>query len=330
MPFRTRAAVGAAVLATATAVLCPAPAVARPAAPGWSAAPAPGGGARPGAQDRPYFYLEGAPGTVLSDRLSLANPSGRTVTVRLRGSGTGSWLRLAAPEVRVPARTRAAVPFTVTVPRGAAPGSRSGAIVASSGGTTGPRDRVPVHLRVTGPTLSALTVESVSVRASGDGAVIRYALVNRGNTVLRPRVAVRADGVLGEVLRRPARSLPGGLRPGRRVERTEKWPDAPGLDAVKVAVTATAEGGAYGSATAGYTAIPWGAAAAAAVAAALAVGGRVFLLRKRRARRAGGAERGAGDRPGAARTGAPERELAGTGAGTGTGSESAPGSGARA
>ena len=90
MPFRTRTAVSGAILATATVLLCPAAAVARPAAapapPGWSAAPAPGDGAEPRAVDRPYFYLAGAPGTVMNDRLSLSNPTGRAVTVRLRSS----------------------------------------------------------------------------------------------------------------------------------------------------------------------------------------------------------------------------------------------------
>ena len=46
------------------------PAGRRAGPPGWSAAPAPGDGAAPRAADRPYFYLEGAPGTVLKDRLS--------------------------------------------------------------------------------------------------------------------------------------------------------------------------------------------------------------------------------------------------------------------
>ncbi|MFJ9414418.1 hypothetical protein ACIRPT_09650 [Streptomyces sp. NPDC101227] len=335
MPFRPRAAVSGVVLATSAVLLCSAAAVARPAAPGWSAAPAPGGGARPSAQDRPYFYLEGAPGTVMTDRLSLSNPSGRAVTVRLRGSGigsgAGSWLALAAKEVTIPPRTRAGVPFAVTVPRGTAPGSHSGAIVATAGGKAGRQATVPVHLRVTGPALSALTVENVSVRGGGDGdapAVIRYALVNRGNTALRPRVAVRAEGVFGEALRRTARSLPHELLPGRRIDRTEKWPDPPVLDSVDVRVTATAEGGARASATATYTAVPWGGVAGAALVLVAGTGGRV-LVRRRRAGRSDGAEAGAEGGGEARQMACRERELASTGSATGTGSGSVPGSGAR-
>ncbi|MEV0374794.1 hypothetical protein AB0I10_34280 [Streptomyces sp. NPDC050636] len=315
MPFRTRAAVRGAVLGAAAVLLCPAAgvAVARPAAasttasaPGWSAAPAPGDGARPGPQDRPYFYLEGGPGTVMNDRLSVSNPSGRPVTVRLRGADAGSWIALGAKEVKVPARTRASVPFSVTVPRDAVPGDHPGTIVATSegkesaeskegkggtGGTEGKegrpgeRIRVRVHLRVTGPTLSALTVENVAVSGRGSAAVIRYALVNRGNTVLRPRLAVRADGLFGPVLRRAARTLPVELLPGQRVDRTEAWPDPPGLDAVDVRLTATAEDGAHGSATAAYTPVPWGAAAGVALVLMVGAGGWAVVRRRRRAER---------------------------------------------
>ncbi|MEU8916111.1 hypothetical protein [Streptomyces nigrescens] len=293
MPFRPRTAVSGAVLATAAVLLCPAAAAARPAAapapPGWSAAPAPGDGATPSAQDRPYFYLEGAPGTVMNDRLSLRNPTGRTVTVRLRGSG--AWVAFAAKEVTVPPRTRATVPFTVTVPRDAAPGDHPAALVATAGGpgrgAVG-RDTVPVHLRVSGPVLAALTVENVSVRGRGEAAVIRYTLVNRGNTALTPRLAVRADGLFGPVLRRGIRTLPGRLSPGQSAELTEPWADPPGLDAVEVRLTVTADGGAHGSATASYTALPWGVVAGPAFLLAAGAGGLVIVRRRRRARGPGG------------------------------------------
>ncbi|MGA4951269.1 hypothetical protein [Streptomyces lydicamycinicus] len=316
MPFRTRTAVRGAILATAAVLLCPAPAAARPAAapgapPGWSAAPAPADGAAPSDRDRPYFYLAGAPGTVMNDRLSLSNPAGRAVTVRLRGSG--GWLAFAAKEVTVPPRTRATVPFTVTVPPDAAPGGHSAALVATAGGTgrgAAGRDTVPVHLRVTGPVLAALTVENVAVRGRGGAAVIRYTLVNRGNTVLTPRLAVRADGLFGPVLRRAARTLPDRLAPGRSADLTETWADPPELDAVKVRLTVTADGGAHGSATASYTALPWGVVAGPAFL--LAGGGGLVVVRRRR--RAQGAGDGRGGEPvrsagGAARP--PEGEAAG-------------------
>ncbi|MEU9122040.1 hypothetical protein AB0C96_19620 [Streptomyces sp. NPDC048506] len=318
MPSRPRVALCGAVLATAAALTCPAAAAAAPADRGWSAAPAPGAGAEPSAQDRPYFYLEGAPGTVMTDRLSLSNHTGRAVTVRLRGSGAGAWLALAAHEVRVPPRTRASVPFTVTVPRDAVPGGHPGTLVASGAGRAGRRIAVPLHLRVTGPTLSALTVENVAVRGRGSAAVIRYTLVNRGNTELTPRLAVRADGLFGPVWRRAARTLPVTLRPGRAVDLTERWPDPPDLDAVDVRLTVTAAGGAHASATASYPAPPW-AVGAGALCAAVAGAGALLVVRRRRTARAGRGPGGDGADPGARPSGEEVADMTGELASTGSG-----------
>lgn len=146
--------------------------------------------------------------------------SGRApLTVRLRGDGrAGAWIGFAADTVTVPARTRAEVPFALTVPPDAVPGDTSGEVVADDGDE---EIRVPVRVRIGGPTLAALTVEDVEI----SGGTIRYALVNRGNAMLEPRLAVRADGMFGTLLDRPERPLPLELAPGRRVERTEPWPD---------------------------------------------------------------------------------------------------------
>jgi hypothetical protein len=286
MPSRTGAALRAAAAAMGAALLLGAPpAPAAAAGPGWSAAPAPGAGSAPDAADRPYFYLEGRPGTVLRDKLSVTNKDRRPHTLRLRGEGAeGAWIAFAARTVSVPARTRADVPFTVTVPPDAAPGDRSGALVATGGGH---RTGVRMHLRVSGATLSALSVEDVRVVRNGPGgAAIRYAVVNRGNTELTPRLAVRADGLFGAVLRRDARTLPVQVPPGRRVRLTERWPDAPALDAVDVQLTVTAGGGAHAAASATYTAAPhWLLAAAAVTVLGAGGGGGTWLFRRRRRRR---------------------------------------------
>lgn len=253
------------------------------AVPAPSAAVADGGGtwtAAPSGAGRPYFYLEGAAGTVFEDKLSLTNPGGEPRTVRLRGEGAGGWITPATSEVKIPPRTRAEVPFTVTVPPGAAPGAHPGAIVAS--GASRESD-VRIHLRVSGPRLAALTVEDVTVHDQGDGAVIQYALVNRGTTTLTPRLTVRAEGLLGgELLHRAPRTLPERLSPGERVERTEPWPDAPALDAVDVRLTATAAGGARGEATASASFVPWGTVTGTALLVLAAGGGAARHLRRRR------------------------------------------------
>ncbi|MFD4632131.1 hypothetical protein ACFVYR_26265 [Streptomyces sp. NPDC058284] len=310
MPSSARAGARAAVRATAGAVLCAAALVTTAAAPAladgggsaqWSVAPSTGsgGGARPAKDGRPAFYAEGAPGTVLQDTLSVTNPGPEPRTVTLRGADadntgsgavsitpakgrpkeTGAWLTFAERRVKVPPRTRAEVPFTVTVPADALPGDHPGAIVVSGGGRT---VGVRVHLRVGGPTLPALTVERVKV--DGDAGRVTYDLVNRGNTVLTPKLAVHADGVFGTLIDRPARTLPVELMPGRRVSLTEPWRDAPALDAVDVELTVTASGGARDSATASARFVPWGAVAGGG-ALMLGVAGAVIALVRGRRRR---------------------------------------------
>ncbi|MFD9005375.1 hypothetical protein ACFV0T_31245 [Streptomyces sp. NPDC059582] len=241
--------------------------VAAPFAADWSAAPSGGG--------RPSFYGEGTPGTVLQDTVSLTNRGGRPVTVRLRGTGVP--VTFAATAVRIPARTRADVPFTVTVPADAPPGDRSGTIVVRD--TDGRGATVALRLRVGGPELSALTVEHVVVR----GDRITYELVNRGTTVLAPRLAVRADGAFGRrLLDRAPRALPVELPPGRRLELSEPWPGRPALDTVTVRLTVTAAGGARDTASGSARFGPWGAVAATGAAGTAGAGLLVVRLRRRR------------------------------------------------
>ncbi|MFG3349066.1 hypothetical protein ACGF1Z_28910 [Streptomyces sp. NPDC048018] len=253
---------GAAAAAARTA---PAPARTAPAPAGWSAAPAAG---------RPYVYLEGAAGSVLQDTLSVTNPGARPLTVRL--SGEGAPIAFAVRTVTVPARTRADVPFAVTVTADTPPGDHRCSVRA---GAAGHETVVPLHLRVSGPRLAALTVEDVRVEPSG---TLRYTLVNRGNTVLAPRLAVRAEGLLGTLLDRPERPLPLVLRPGERAARTEPWPDPPALDSVTVRLTAGAPGAAPASARADAAfASPTGVGALAAVLLA-AAGTATYAIRRRR------------------------------------------------
>ncbi|MFF3890821.1 hypothetical protein [Streptomyces sp. NPDC001914] len=268
------------------------------AAEGWSVVPAAGGAA----DGRPSVYAEGTPGTVLQDAVSVLNPGTRPVTVRLRGADAdnaadgaftvreraadaGAWIAFAGHaggrrtavrelSVRVPGHTRADVPFSIGVPAGAAPGDHPGAIVASGGGRT---SAVRVQLRVPGPALSALTVEHVRV----GGGRISYELVNRGTTVLAPRLAVRADGVFGALLDRGPRALPVELLPGRRVTLHEPWTGPPALDAAQVRLTVTAADGVRATASAKVRFVPWGAVAGVS-GALVALTAALSVVRHRR------------------------------------------------
>ncbi|MEU8761916.1 hypothetical protein [Streptomyces sp. NPDC048659] len=254
---------------TGAAALALLGAVAAAPAPGWTAAPAAG---------RPYVYLEGAPGSVLQDTLSVTNPGSRPLTVRLTGEGApGARVALAARTVTVPARTRADVPFAVTVTADTPPGELRGTVRAAAAGREA---LVPLRLRVSGPRLAALTVEDVRVDRAG---TLHYTLVNRGNTLLAPRLAVRADGAFGRrLVDRPERPLELTLRPGERTVRTEPWPDPPALDTVTVRVTATAPGAAPATAAADTvfaSAAGVGAGAAALLGAAAAT---AYAIRRTR------------------------------------------------
>ncbi|MFG2620618.1 hypothetical protein ACGFXC_23695 [Streptomyces sp. NPDC048507] len=283
--------------------------------PGWSAGPAAG---RPGTP-RPYFYLAGPAGAVLEDRVALTNTADRERVLTLRGADAyntpdgalavrpagrtadaGSWISFGgSATVTVPARTRAVIPFTVTVPPGAQPGDHPAAVVAAE---SGHEAAVRVHLRVGGPALAALTVEDVSVRGRGAAAAVAYTLVNRGNVALTPGLELRAEGRFGALPGRAARVLPVELLPGQRVRLTEPWPGAPALDRVAFTLTVTAPGAAPATAHTTAWFLPGGAAArtgAGLLALGAAAGAAVLLRSRRRAAR----RRAGGPPPG----GAPER-----------------------
>ncbi|MEU3613825.1 hypothetical protein ABZ725_16115 [Streptomyces sp. NPDC006872] len=281
MPYATAAVAARALLVSlpllSAATPAPAPASAAAATAGWSAAPAGGG--------RPSFYAEGAPGAVIEDTVAVTNRGAQPLTVRLRAAGTGTGglrVAFAGPAdagLGIPARTRAEVPFTVTVPADARSGDRAGEIVVRD--STGRESAVRLLIRVGGPELAALTVEHVAVR----GDRITYELVNRGTTALVPRLAVHADGVLGAVLDRAPRTLPVRLAPGRRLKLDEPWPDRPTLDAVTVRLTVTAPGATEATGRASARFVPWGATAGTAAAGALSAAAVVAAVRRRRRRK---------------------------------------------
>ncbi|WP_256988224.1 DUF916 domain-containing protein, partial [Streptomyces sp. BR123] len=218
----------------------------------------------------------------------------------------GAWVALApqaAGTVTVPARGRLDIPFTVRVPQDAAPGDHVGGIVALGTEVEGVQQdgKVQVgvkrqvgarlYFRVPGPSAPGLSVEDVRVRRSAPllpwvreaRATVSYALVNRGNVVIEPRVAVRAEGLFGRtVLDRPAREQRLVLLPGQRIELAEPWPDAPQSDRVTVRVSAGAA--AYPDLTAEsvvrFSAVPWPALAVLLLLAVAAASARILHRRR--------------------------------------------------
>ncbi|MFE0577969.1 WxL protein peptidoglycan domain-containing protein [Streptomyces sp. NPDC058874] len=219
----------------------------------------------------------------------------------------GAWITLApetAGNVTVPAGGRKDIPFTLRVPADATPGDHVGGIVALGTAVEGVQQdgKVQVgvrrsvgarlYLRVPGPVTPGLSVEDVRVTRSAPllpwvreaRATVRYTLVNRGNVVVEPTVAVSAEGLFGRrVLDRPARELKLTLLPGRRIELTEPWPDAPQSDRVTVRVTAgaAAHPGLTSRSETEFVAVPWPAAGLLLVLAGAGITMRVLRGRRR-------------------------------------------------
>ncbi|MFI1766004.1 WxL protein peptidoglycan domain-containing protein [Streptomyces sp. NPDC020800] len=269
---------------------------------------------------RPYFYLSADPGQTLTDKVVIANKTGRPLTFRLYAAdayntardggfavrtlkehmhGIGAWARPARSHITVPGRRSVTVPFTLRVPQGAEPGDHPGAIVAlderiapgSGKFALGVQQAVGarVHLRVSGPTLPALSVEHVRighhqplVPGLGDStATVSYTLHNTGNVTLDPKVRLKARGLFGRtLLDRDLTRIPSELLPGQRVRLTEAWHGAPQLDWGDITLTASAPGTRQ-SASASFLALPW--LLVALVFAAGAVSG-ALLVRARRGR----------------------------------------------
>ncbi|MFE3169673.1 WxL protein peptidoglycan domain-containing protein [Streptomyces sp. NPDC059224] len=292
---------------------------------------------------RPYFYLSLDPGQKITDKVAVANKTGKPLTFRLyaadayntardggfavrtvkeRMRGVGAWAKTGRARVTVPPHGTVTVPFTLHVPRDAEPGDHPGAIVAldervdpgTGSLALGVQRAVGarVYLRVSGPTLPAVAVENVHlthhqplVPGLGDStATVSYTLHNTGNVTLDPKVRLRAEGLFGRtLLSRDLTGVPSELLPGERVRLTAAWRNAPQFDWGNVTLTASAAG-TEESASASFLALPWLVVGLAFVAG---VAGGVLLARARRGRRGRGLRGLLRGRRGRARPSAPGR-----------------------
>lgn len=177
-------------------------------------------------------YATDATGTTSSDVLTLLPSNERPTEV-------GAWTSFphigSQLSVIVPADKGVIEPFTITVPRDAAPGDHVGAMITSvtvrrttrSGTSFNETQRiaVPILLRVIGPLHASLRVESVSVSYAGsfnplnDGlATVTYAVQNIGNVLLAGSQNVSVSGPFGSVTAK-LKSMPVVL-PGDSVRIT--------------------------------------------------------------------------------------------------------------
>lgn len=144
-----------------------------------------------------------------ADLLALA---GGGVTPAAAGQtmhGVGDWLVVEPPARPVPAGGRLRVPFTLSVPQGAAPGSYDGAVVAqgrvgttASGIPVGVRLALVVHVTVVAAVAPDLTLGPLAGSRAGKVETLALRLRNRGNVSLGVAGAVVVRDGVGVVVGR--------------------------------------------------------------------------------------------------------------------------------
>ncbi|MFG1671429.1 WxL protein peptidoglycan domain-containing protein [Streptomyces sp. Y7] len=276
---------------------------------------------------RPNFSYGATPGALVKDHIAVFNYGRKPLTLRVyaqdafttadggfdlfaaehRPTDAGSWIKLRENRVKVPARSRVIVPFTLTVPAKATPGDHTAGIVASlsaagadkKGNKVALDQRVGarVYLRVAGALTPRLAVEDLRTVYQGTAnpfgtgtATVTYTVRNTGNVRLAAHqtVSVR-DGLGGTAEVAKLRDLPE-LLPGDSVAVTAK---ATGVlpafrDTTSVTIDPEPVRGDIQhrilprvTSTEAFTAVPWAFLALLLVLAAVAA---LVLIRRRRRR----------------------------------------------
>ncbi|MGH2345959.1 MAG: hypothetical protein ACRDG4_12075 [Chloroflexota bacterium] len=155
-----------------------------------------------------HFTYGLRPGMVIRDAVVLHNFDSRAVRLNLYPAdlrsiaggalvpaqayeprrGAGAWIHLKPATVTVPAHRRVRMPFTVSVPRGVAPGDYYGSVVAASVGdnrkagvhiTT--RAALIAHFSIPGRARIGVRLGSLRPRATGSGEAFSLVVTNTGN-----------------------------------------------------------------------------------------------------------------------------------------------------
>lgn len=138
-------------------------------------------------------------------------------------TGVGVWVHASKEKVTVQPGQTTEVPFTITVPTGAATGDHLGGILTSvTEGGVERRLGIRIRLRVDGDLRPTLSVEDPEVDYSGTAnpfgtgdATLTYTIHNTGNAVLAARQSASVSGPFGS-WRVPAGAIPDSpqLLPG--------------------------------------------------------------------------------------------------------------------
>jgi hypothetical protein len=239
----------------------------------WTAEPA----ANPFGAGRQRFSYTINPGSDAKDGVVVVNHDAAPLRLALRPAAgpMRAWVHPARDDVMVAAGDTVEVPFTVTLPKDAAPGDYASDIAG-----------VPIRLRVGGVLKPSLAVEDIRV----DGSVVTDRIRNTGNATLTAHQAVSLSGPFGR-WKATAGKLPDSppLLPGATWKASAPVPDV--TPAVRLTATVTLtplltdEAGSTAPLTpvkaSGHGwAIPWAALPALLVVCAAAAGLAVRLRRR--------------------------------------------------
>jgi len=145
----------------------------------WTAEPA----ANQFGAGRQDFSYTINPGGNVEDGLVVVNQAAAPVRLALHAAGPiSAWVHPSRDDVTVPAGESVEVPFSLTLPKDAAPGDHAGDIAG-----------VPIRLRVGGPLRPSLAVEDVRIEDS----MVTYTIRNTGNATLTAHPAVSVSGPFG-------------------------------------------------------------------------------------------------------------------------------------
>ncbi|MEU6653082.1 DUF916 domain-containing protein [Streptomyces sp. NPDC046900] len=276
---------------------------------------------------RPNFSYGATPGAIVKDHIAVFNYGTKPLMLKVyaqdafttadggfdlyaakrKPTDAGAWVKLAKNRVKIPARSRVIVPFTLTVPTKATPGDHTGGIVASlaasatdkKGNKVAVDQRVGarIYLRVSGEITSRLAVENLHTEYhgtanpfGGGSATVTYTVRNTGNVRLAAHQAVSVRDAFGGTakvakLRDLPELLPGdavtmtttatGVFPAFRDTATVMVDPQPVRGDVKFRILPRV------TRTVAFSAVPW---ALLAVLLVLAGAATVWLVRRRRRR----------------------------------------------
>ncbi|MEU7613528.1 hypothetical protein [Micromonospora sp. NPDC049204] len=310
------------VLAVVTLAVTAAPAVAAaepdPKALTWTVQPA----TPSGPDQRRWINASLDPGQVVTEHLAVRNFSKNAVAFSLKAADGyltdkgrfnmlssdrpsvdgGTWIDVQEKVTVGPGETRV-VPFTITVPKGAAPGDHPAGIAAtvtSTGGTVNVESRVGfrVMVRVNGTVQATLPVQGLTARYTpswnpfaGGTLRVRYTVGNDGNVWVSGTSRVAVSDLFGRTSH-DATGAVEELLPGGSREMATRADGVWALGRLRTTVTTSptllGDGQAAGadlrqvSATVTTWVVPWAQLALLGLLAALLVGLRAAVRHRRR------------------------------------------------